>query len=96
MRAPVFLLTLPLSAALAAGAWAADEGPEDAVFYGDDLEDAPADSVTVSEEFGLAPGRRSIDSFLGEFENPYAAPEDTYDGTASESRKYRMEQLEKQ
>ena len=69
------------------------------VFAGDrdsDL-DAPGDagSVNISQEFGLSSGRRSIDSFLGDFENPYAADESTYKGTASEARKERMDALEK-
>ena len=63
----------------------------DNVLLDDRFEELPASavepgaSVHISQEFGFG-SRQNIDSFLGEFENPYAAPEDTYSGSRSEMR----------
>ena len=44
-------------------------------------------SVNLSEEFAFGDGpRTNIDSFLGDFENPYASDEATYQGSRSEQR----------
>ena len=45
----------------------------------------PGASVNISEEFKFD-SRQNIDSFLGDYENPYAAPETTYKGSRSEMR----------
>ena len=45
----------------------------------------PGASVNMSEEFKFD-SRQNIDSFLGEYENPYAAPDSTYKGSRSEMR----------
>lgn len=84
-----------LSVFLTLGAAPAFAGDRDSDLHSPD----DAGSVNISQEFGLSSGRRSIDSFLGDFENPYAAPETSdsyYKGTASETRKERLDALEKQ
>ena len=45
--------------------------------------------VNISEQYGVAEGdgpRKNIDGYLGEFENPYAPLEATYEGSQSETR----------
>ncbi len=47
----------------------------------------PDSSVNIREEYGFG-HRQNIDSFLGEYENPYAplSEDSTYEGSRSESR----------
>jgi hypothetical protein len=61
----------------------------------DETSPAPDYSVNIREEFSLSSGaRQSIDSYLGEFENPYAPPESVYEGSRSEDRAKRAESLQ--
>lgn len=94
----VFYLSVLPAQAASAGATApakpaAEEPPGVFAEEGDEEGEASSygleSSVNIREEYGFGQGRRqNIDSFLGEYENPFKPlpEESTYEGSRSESR----------
>ena len=89
---------LPVWTAVAAAAesgtetFGADPSEKDVIYNDADTggQADPMPSVNMRQEFGFS-SHQNIDSFLGTYENPYASPEYSYQGSKSEPRNERAE-----